>query len=132
MPSRLLNEVTVKRSSDAAPLQPSPRVVEAINKARAGKPGKVIAARSLKSGDVLVTADTPSTKAHLEKDTAWMTVISGSQRVQGHKFMVMAHAIKLSRVDQMNKLSLFQTLSPRTLPRSPESKSFVFPGKSRR
>jgi hypothetical protein len=54
----LLNEVTVKRSSNAAPLQPSPCVVEAINKASAGKPGKVIAARSLKSGDVLVTADT--------------------------------------------------------------------------
>ena len=100
VPSRLLNEVTVKRSSDAAPLQPSPRVVEAINKARAGKPGKVIAARSLRSGDVLVTADTPATKALLEKDTAWTTAIAGSERVQGHRFMVMAHAVKVSRVDQ--------------------------------
>jgi hypothetical protein len=53
VPSRLLKEVTVRRSSDAAPLQPSPQVVEAVNKARAGKPGKVIAARSLNSGDVL-------------------------------------------------------------------------------
>jgi hypothetical protein len=63
VPSRLLNEVTVKRSSNAAPLQPSPGVFKVIDKARAGKLGKVIAARSLKSGDVLVTADTHSTMA---------------------------------------------------------------------
>jgi hypothetical protein len=100
VPSRLLNEVTVKTVSDTAPLQPSFRVVEAINRARAGKPGKVIAARSLKSGDVLVTADTPSTKALLEQDTAWTTVIANKTRVQGHKFMVIAHAVKVSRVDQ--------------------------------
>jgi hypothetical protein len=100
VPSRLLNELTVKTVSNATPLQPSPRVIEAINKARAGKPGKVIAARSLKSGDVLVTADTPSTKALLEQDTAWTTVIAGKTRVQGHRFNVMAHAVKVSRVDQ--------------------------------
>jgi hypothetical protein len=81
VPSRLLNEVTVKRSSDTAHLQPSPRVVETINKPRAGKPGKVIAAKSLKSGDVLVTADIPSTKALLENNTAWMTVFTGSKHV---------------------------------------------------
>jgi uncharacterized protein YaiI (UPF0178 family) len=92
--------MTYNRSSDAAPLQPSPRVVEANNKARAGKPGKVIAARSLKSGDVLVTADTPFTKALLEKVTAWTAAIAGSKLFQGHRFMVMAHAVKLSRVDQ--------------------------------
>jgi hypothetical protein len=100
VPSRLLNEVTVKRSSDAAPLQPSLRIVEAINKARAGKPGKVITARIVNSGDVLVTADTPSTKALLEKYMAWTTAIAGSESIEGHKFMVMAHYVKLSRVDQ--------------------------------
>ncbi len=100
MPSRLLNEITGKRSSDAGPLQPIPRVIKAINKARAGKPGKVIAARRLKSRDVLVTADTPSTKALLEKNPAWTTAIASSERVQGHRFMVIARAVKLSRVDQ--------------------------------
>jgi hypothetical protein len=47
-----------------------------------------------------VTADTPSTKALLENDTAWTTVIAGSKRVQGHIFVVMTHAVKVSRVDQ--------------------------------
>jgi hypothetical protein len=111
VPSRLLNEVTVKRSSDAAPLQPSPQVIETINKARAGKPGKVIAARSLKSGDVLVTADTPSTKALLEKNTAWTTAIAGSECVQGHKFMVVAHAVKLSRVDQNEQVKSISNIA---------------------
>ncbi len=100
VPSKLLNEVTIKTVSDAAQLQPSRSIIGAINKARAGKPGKVIAARSLKSGDVLVIADTPSTKALLEQDMAWTTVIAGKTRVQGHRFIVMAHAVKVSRVDQ--------------------------------
>ncbi len=100
VPSRLLNEVTVKRNSDTAPLEPSPQVVEAINKAKAGKPVIVIAARGQRSWDILVTADAPSTKAPLEKDTAWMTAITGSERVQGHRFIIMAHAVTFSRVDQ--------------------------------
>ncbi len=99
MPGRLVNEVNVTRTSNAAPLQLSPGAVEAINKARARKPGKVIAARGLKSGDVLMTADTASTKALLEQDRAWMTVIASSEHVQGHSFMIMAHAFKVSRVD---------------------------------
>jgi hypothetical protein len=61
--------MTVKTISDTVPLQPSSPDVEAINNARAGQPGKVITARSLKSGDVLMTADTPSTKALPEQDT---------------------------------------------------------------
>ncbi len=47
-----------------------------------------------------MTADTTSTKALLEKDTAWTTAIAGGEHVQGHRFMVVAHAVKLSRVDQ--------------------------------
>ncbi len=47
-----------------------------------------------------MTADTPSTKALLEKDTAWTTAIAGSERVQVHRYMVMAHAVKVNRVDQ--------------------------------
>jgi hypothetical protein len=47
-----------------------------------------------------VTADTPTTKALLEKDTAWTTAIAGIEHVQCHRFMVMTHAVKLSRVNQ--------------------------------
>jgi hypothetical protein len=68
VPSRLLKEVIVKTISDAAPPQPPARVVVAINKARAGKQGTVIAARRLESGDVLVTADSRPAKAFLEQE----------------------------------------------------------------
>jgi hypothetical protein len=66
VPSRLLKEVIVKMISNAALQQPPARIVKAINKARAGKRGTVIAARRLESEDVLVTADSRPTKALLE------------------------------------------------------------------
>jgi hypothetical protein len=115
VPSRLFSEVTVQPIDEVAPQQPSPRVVEAINKARIDRPGKVIAARRLESGDVLVTADSPSTKALLEEDTAWTTVIAGRARVKGRRFLVMAHAVKVSRVDpneQAKSISNLESQNP--------------------
>jgi hypothetical protein len=47
-----------------------------------------------------MTAETAATKAFLEQDTTWTTVIAGSEGVQRHRFVVMAHSVKLSRVDQ--------------------------------
>jgi hypothetical protein len=99
VPSRLPNDVTFNISSDAATLQPSPRVVKATNKARARKPGKVIAARSLKNKDVFMTADTSSTNNLLEKNMAWTTAIASSECIWDHRFVVMAIAVKLSMVD---------------------------------
>jgi hypothetical protein len=64
LPSRILSEVTVQPIDESQPTQTSACIVEAINKARASLPGKVVAARRLRSGDVLVTADSPSTKNH--------------------------------------------------------------------
>jgi hypothetical protein len=68
VPGRLLREVTVQTIGDAKLLLSSPRIVQAINEVRAGLPGKVVAAGRLTSGDVLVTADCPSTKALLEQE----------------------------------------------------------------
>ncbi len=65
VPSKLLDEVTVETIGDPVPQQPSPQVVQAINKARAGTTGKVMAAKCLQRRDVLVTANSPSTKALL-------------------------------------------------------------------
>jgi hypothetical protein len=102
--------VTVETIGDAAPLQLSPRIVEAINKARAAKPGKVIAAKRLLSRDVLVTADSPSTKALLEEETGWTRVIAGRARVKVRRFMVMAHAVKVSKVDLKEQTKFISNL----------------------
>jgi hypothetical protein len=120
VPSGLLREVTVETISDAAAQQPPPRIVEAINKARAGKPGKVIAARCHPSGDVLITADTPSTKALLEKESEWTKVIAGQARVKGRRFMVMAHCVQVSRVDpkeQAKSISNLEAQNPLLQPK---------------
>ncbi len=71
----------MKTLSNATPLQPSLCDVEVINKTKGGQPGRVKAARSLTSGDVLITADSTSIKALLEQDTAWTTVIAGKTRI---------------------------------------------------
>ncbi len=99
VPSRLLKEVIVKTISDAAPQQPPAQVIEAINKTRAGKQAIVIAARRLESGDVLVTADSRPTKALLEQEREWTKVIAGKMHVESHRFMMLAHSVKVSRVD---------------------------------
>jgi hypothetical protein len=115
VPSRLLGEVTVQPIDKLVPQQLSPRVVEAINKASAGRPGKVIAARRLLDGDVIATADSPHTKSLLEQDTSWTTVIAGRAHVKGQMFMVLAHAVKVSWVDtkeQAKSISNLESQNP--------------------
>jgi hypothetical protein len=102
--------MTVKTISNDTPREPSPHNVEAINKIRVRKPGKVIAAISLKSRDVLVIAYTPSTKALLEQDTTWKIVIAGKLCNQGHRFIVIAYAVKVSRVDQNEQAKLISNI----------------------
>jgi hypothetical protein len=99
LPSRVLRAVTVQPLAEPEPTQASEHVVEAINKARASLPGKVVAARRLRSGDVLVTADSHSTKNNLEQETGWTTVIAKNAKVKGKTFTVMAHAVRTSRVN---------------------------------
>jgi hypothetical protein len=69
LPSRVLRVVTVQTLAKPKLMQMSGCVVEAIKRARASLPGKVVAARCMKSGDVLVTANSQSTKNHLEEVT---------------------------------------------------------------
>jgi hypothetical protein len=97
--SRVLREVTVQPLAEPEPTQASERIVKAINRARAFLSEKVVAARRLRSGDVLVTADSHSTKNNLEEETGWTTVIAKCARVKGKMFTVMAHAVRTSRVD---------------------------------
>jgi hypothetical protein len=48
--------------------------VEEVNKSKSGTiQGKVLAARRLPSGDVVITADTEDTKRQLEKDGSWLS-----------------------------------------------------------
>ncbi len=64
------------------------------------KPGKVFATKSVTSGNVFDTTNSISTQAFLEQDSAGMIVIAGRLRVQAHRLMVMAYAVKISSVNQ--------------------------------
>ncbi len=58
----------MNKTSNAALMQPSARVVEAINMARVGKFGNVTAAKTVRSKDIIVTANIPATEDLLEQD----------------------------------------------------------------
>ncbi len=102
--------MTVKTITNAAIIQHSTQVVKAFSKARAGRPGKVIAIKSFKCVDVLVIADTPSTKTLLVQDTKWTSDIAGSLQVQGYRCTVMAQAVKVRRPDHIEHAKLISNV----------------------
>jgi hypothetical protein len=71
VPSRALKEVLVKVVEDPKPSQASERLVESINATRSSKAGKVLAARMLDSGDIVITAHSYETKNLKEHEEKW-------------------------------------------------------------
>jgi hypothetical protein len=57
-----------------------------------------------------MTADCPTSKALLEQESKWTTVIAGKVRINGHHFMVMAQAVKISRVDPKEQAKFISSL----------------------
>jgi hypothetical protein len=71
--------------------------VEEVNQSKSRTiPGKVLAARKLPSGDVVITADTEDTKRQLEKDGSWLSAVGQAAQVNCRKFPVMVHGMKVS------------------------------------
>ncbi len=68
VPSRALKEVLVKVIKDPRPSQTSGRLVESINAAQSNRAGKVLAARKLDSGNIVITADSHETKNLIEQE----------------------------------------------------------------
>jgi hypothetical protein len=112
LPSRVLRKVTVQPLAEPEPMQASEHIVEAINTARASLPGQVVAARCLRSGDVLVAADSHSTKNNLEGETRRTTVIAKRAKVKGKAFTVMALAVRTSMVDPAEQAKSISDLEP--------------------
>ncbi len=68
VPSRALREEMVKVVDDPKLSQTGGRLVESINAARSTKAGKVVAARKLESGDIVITADDEVMKNLIEQE----------------------------------------------------------------
>ncbi len=98
MPSKALKEVLVKVVEDPKPSQTSRRLVESINAARSNRVGKVLAARKLNSGNIVIMADSHETKNLIKQEEEWTKVIAGKTKVKGLRFTVMVHTVRTNRV----------------------------------
>jgi hypothetical protein len=98
-----MKEVLVKLVDDAKPSQTSGRLVESINAARSSKAGKVLAARKLDSGNIVITADSYETRNLIEHEEGWTKVIAGKTKVKGRRFRVMVHAVRTNRIETTNQ-----------------------------
>jgi hypothetical protein len=106
VPARLSRElvVAVPNASPQDRGRPIRQIVEEINKSKSSTiQGKVLAARRLPSGDVVVTTDTEDTKRQLEKDGSWLSAVGQAAQVNRRKFPVMVHGMKVSSVDCSNQ-----------------------------
>jgi hypothetical protein len=75
-------------------------LVEELNKHCAGK---VLAARRLGSGDVLVTTTDRATRQEMQKDTEWIQVFGEGASLRRRTYTVMVHGIRVDTIDVTNK-----------------------------
>jgi hypothetical protein len=101
--SRALREVTVKVVDDSKPIQTSGRLVESINAVRSTKANKVVAARKLESGDIVITADNEVMKNLIEQEEGWTKVIARKTKVKALRFTVIAFRVRTNRIETTNQ-----------------------------
>jgi hypothetical protein len=102
IPTRLARELVVA-CPDASPQdrgRPVKQIVEEINKLKGSTvPGKVLAARRLPSGDVLITTDTAEAKEQLERSQNWLPAVGQTAIVNRRRFTVLVHGMRTSALD---------------------------------
>jgi hypothetical protein len=91
--------------------------MEAVNTKLGDKAnGRVLAARRLPSGDIILTTDTADTKNHLVKETSWTSALGSQARIAKARFSVMAkHVAKdaINQGDQKTMVAEINTQNPR-------------------
>jgi len=99
IPTRLEREILVHRSETTAALHPE-TLVQRVNRAKKTSIlGKVIAARRLPSGDLVLTTDSADTKKQLEADDKWIQALGEGSQLSRRKFPVLAHSVLLRDFD---------------------------------
>jgi hypothetical protein len=120
VPKRIEREITILRREcpplDGEEAKPA-RIVETVNtKIGDNGKGKVIAARKLPSGDIVLTLDSAEAKNHMVKETSWATALGPQARVARTRFTVMAkHVAKeaISQADQKAMVAEINAQNPR-------------------
>ena len=91
--------------------RPITQLVEEINKKKSQDVlGKVLAARRLPSGDIVVTTNTEKTKEQLEQDSSWLAAVSKEAQVNRRRFPVMVHGMRVAALDCTEQKEAIQQL----------------------
>ncbi len=86
-----------------------------INAAHSSKSGKVLTAQKLRSGDILITADSHETKSLIELENRGTKVIAGKTKVKRRQFTVMAHANRTYGIKTANQEKALTELQAQNL-----------------
>jgi len=113
VPTRLAREIVI-RCPNATPedrARPITQLVEEINKKKSQDVlGKVLAARRLPSGDIVVTTNTEKAKEQMEQDGSWLAAVSKEAQVNRRRFPVMVHGMRLAALDCTKQKEAIQQL----------------------
>ena len=100
--TRLAREIVI-RCPNATPedrAQSITQLMKEINKKKSQDVlGKVLAARRLPSGDIVVTTNTEKAKKQMEQDGSWLAAVSKEAQVNRRRFPVMVHGMRLAALD---------------------------------
>ncbi len=117
VPTRLAREIVI-RCPNATPedrTRPIARLVEEINKKKSQEvSGKVLAARRLPSGDVVITTNTEKAKEQLEQDSSWLAAVGKEAQVNRRRFPVMVHGMRVAALDCTKQKEAIQQLAKNT------------------
>jgi hypothetical protein len=91
MPSTYADSVSLNMPQGLGQMQAGGRLVESSDIARSSRPGKVLAARQLEGGDLVITTDSHETGTLLEQKEEWTNVIREKTNIKCQEFKVIVH-----------------------------------------
>ncbi len=115
LPSRALNEVSVKVIVNPKLSQTSRRLVESINAARSSRASKALAAQKLVLDNSIITADSHKIENIIEKKAGWTKIIASKTKVKGQQFKVIVHTVRTNRIETANPDKVLAELQAQNL-----------------
>jgi hypothetical protein len=98
VPARHKREIIIARGGETPEQarRTGKEVVDQLN--NAGMDGQIVAARNLPSGDIVLTTDEEATRTKWLTDRKWTAVLGEEARVKRREFVVLAHGVKVSQI----------------------------------
>jgi hypothetical protein len=102
VPARHMREIIATRGVETAEQaqRTGNELVEQLNSAGADIGGQIVAARRLPSEDIVLTTDEEQTSTKWMADQKWLRVFGTDARVKRREFIVLAHGIRVSQVQE--------------------------------